>query len=119
MHQIMGIENSTNSAQRETQLREKDEFDYRIKKFEDVNKTLTKIVKSLRGKNAQVTSEIKLLIWNKNQLDDSIYLFIDKVLSKHIIIRATFYSKFLNQGGIVILMDKAHDIMTEIKGHLT
>ncbi len=35
------------------------------------------------------------------------------------IIRAAYHGGDLNGGEIIILMDKAHEIMVEIKGHLT
>ncbi len=63
-------------------------------------------------------SEIKVFKKNWKQLDDSIYTFIDKVLIKHAIIRAAYHGGDLNGDGIIILMDKAHDIITEIKAHL-
>ncbi len=40
---------------------EKDEFDCKMKKLENERKALTKAVKSLSGKKAQVTSKIKLI----------------------------------------------------------
>ncbi len=63
-------------------------------------------------------SKIKVFKRNRKQLDDSIYTFVDKVLIKHAIIRAAYHGGDLYRGRIIILMDKAHDIMTEIKAHL-
>ncbi len=63
-------------------------------------------------------TDIKVFKQNRKQLDDSIYTFVDKVFIKHAIIRDVYHGGDLNGGGIIILMDKVHDIMTEIKAYL-
>ncbi len=37
---------------------------------------------------------------------------------EHAIIRAVYHGGDLNGGGIIILMDESHDIISEIKAHL-
>ncbi len=86
--------------------------------MEDERKALSKAVKDLRGKKAQAISENKVFKKNRKQLDDSNYTFVDKSYIKNAIIRAAYHGRDLNGGGIIILVDKAHDIMTEIKAHL-
>ncbi len=73
----------------------------------------------MRGRKAQVTSEINLLKKNRKQLDDSIYTFVDKILIKHGIIRAAYHGGDFNGVGILFLWIITHEIMTEIKGHLS
>ncbi len=101
-----------------TKSLEEEEFNDKIKNIEDERKATSKTVKDLRGIRAQVISEIKVFKKNRKELADSIYTFVDKVLIKHAIIIAAYHSGDLNGGVIIILMDKAHDNMSEIKAHL-
>ncbi len=55
---------------------------------------------------------------NRKQLDDSIYTFVDKILINHGIIRAAYHGGDITGGGILAIMDSAHEILTGIKGHL-
>ncbi len=97
---------------------EKDEYEKKVNELENERKEMTKKVRDLRAMKTKASNEIKEFKKQRKQMDGSIYTFVDRVLQKYGIIRAAYHGGDLNGGGIIILMENAHDIMSEIKEHL-
>ena len=97
---------------------EKDEYEKKVNELENERKEIAKQVRDLKAMKTKASNEIKEFKKQRKQMDGSIYTFVDRVLQKYGIIRAAYHGGDLNGGGIIILMENAHDIMSEIKEHL-